>query len=94
MSLPAAVSAWVNAGAAFSTFQPLTVASWAISRSPESTSGSKTEWAPFWNSTALLSTSVPPFIMMILGLSTPCASRQSTRVWAWSLPTSSLSKET
>ena len=61
---------------------------------PSSTSGSRTEWAPFWNSTALLSTSVPPFIMMIFGFLMSCALRQSTSVWAWSLPTSSLSKET
>jgi len=84
------VSAWVKAGAALATSQPLTVCSATMS----ALLLSNTSWAPFWNSTALLSTSVPPFIMMIFGLSMPCALRQSSRVCAWSLPTSSLSKET
>jgi hypothetical protein len=65
--LPDAVSACEKAGAAFSTFQPLTAASCSMVMLPDAVSGSSTSWAPLASSTALLSTSVPPSIMMILG---------------------------
>ena len=87
---PAAVKAPLKAGAAFWTSQPLTTASWTI----WALLLSSTSWAPFLNRTALLSTSVPPSIMMIFGLVIPWALRQSSSDCPWSLPTSSLSNDT
>ena len=66
-----AVSAWVNVGAALLMVQPLTTDSDRIFSLPWDCSGSSTALAPFANSTALLSTSLPPSISMICGLVTP-----------------------